>query len=89
MKRTTPRPRPRYNCKQAELYAILEIGWNSYLSNLGPFGLYSLLYTLLYGNDSMTQLAAARALPSNQQSGEASETLNIQMGEKGALAVNK
>lgn len=75
----TPRPNRKYNCTQAELYAICTIGWKSYAENQPDFELFNTTYTPAFGTDAIAAVESAKALPDYQASNEATETAYIQM----------
>ena len=75
----TPRPNRRYNCTQAELYAICTIGWQSYAENQPDFEAFNTTYTAVFGTDAIAAVESAKALPDYQARNEATETAYIQM----------
>lgn len=76
----TQRPKRRYNCTQAELYAICTIGWQSYQENLTDFENFSTLYTAATATNAFAAIESAKVLPDFQARNEATETAYIQMG---------
>lgn len=74
------RPTPRYNCTQAELYAICFIMWKSYGDNQLDFETFKTIYTAQFGTDALAEIEAAKNLPDFQARNEASETAYINMG---------
>lgn len=76
-----PRPTRKYNCTQAELYAICTIMWQSYAENQTDFEAFKTIYTAQYGIDAMQEVEDAKNLPDFQARNQATETAYINMGE--------
>ena len=85
----TPRPNRKYNCTQAELYAICTIGWQSYQENLPGFEGFSTLYTATTATDALAAIESAKNLPDFQARNEATETAYIQMGQTAEQCLTK
>ncbi len=75
----TQRPKNKYKCTQAELYAICSIGWQSYAENQAEFEAFSTLYTTAFGTDAMAEVEAAKNLPDQQARNQQTETAYILM----------
>lgn len=75
------RPTRKYNCTQAELYAICTIIWQSYAENQADFEAFKTIYTVQYGIDAMQEVEDAKNLPDFQARNQATETAYINMGE--------
>lgn len=74
-----PRPVRKYNCTQAELYAICIIGWKSYNDNLVDFSDFSTKYDAQFATDALQAVQSAKELPDFQARNEPSETSHIQL----------
>ncbi len=85
----TPKPEPKYNCTQAELYAICKTGWGSYAENLADFTAFKTIYTALFGTDALGEVTAAQLMPDDQARGAAAEMLRISMTEAANTAILK
>lgn len=60
----------KYNCSQQELYTISQLAWKNFADELIGFTAFSPRYTTGYCANCLTEIAAAKALPSdNARSG--------------------
>ena len=75
------RPKPKYNCTQAELYAICTIMWQSYAENQPDFEAFKTIYTGQYGIDALQEVEDAKNLPDFQARNQHTETAYINMVE--------
>lgn len=83
------RPTNQYPCSQADLYAVCNIGWNSYLENQPDFEAFNTLYTAVFGTDALAEVEAAINLPGFQERDEAGETFHIEMKKAHSIAMTK
>jgi hypothetical protein len=77
------KPTRNYSSTQVELYAVCNIGLESFRENMADFSNLKGYYNNAWANQFEDEIEAARKLPSLQQRGELSETANIQLKEKG------
>ena len=83
----SPKPQPRYQCTQAELYAICRIAWANCLIHLARFFQFKTFYTQQFIDDRVAEVDDAASLPDSQMRGEASEIAHIQLKEKADLCL--
>jgi hypothetical protein len=72
-----------------DLYTLLEVGWGSYEEYQSNFEQYSSKYTPTYGQDQLTLVATARALPTEEQRDEKHKTLRKKMVVVADLCIAK
>ena len=75
------RPKPKYNCTQAELYSICNIIWQSYAENQPDFEAFKTIYTGQYGTDALQEVEDAKNLPDFQARNQQTESAYIRMVE--------
>jgi hypothetical protein len=78
----TQTPKSKYNCTQAELYAIANITLNSFQEYLAAFTAFKSIYTATYYADRVAELNAAIALPYFQQRDEPVEVARVALKNK-------
>ena len=71
-----------YNCKQSELYTIVQLGWNACLANLATFTAFSAAYTSGLVAGRLADALAAAALPDFQARNAAAELIRIDLAAK-------
>src|ERR1041385_1479355 len=74
-----PKPQSDYNCSQAELYSICDIGWDSCENNLADFTTHKTFYNSAYVTAKRAQIQVARLLPAEQARYEPAEVFGIRM----------
>ncbi|MBL0309094.1 MAG: carboxypeptidase regulatory-like domain-containing protein [Bacteroidetes bacterium] len=72
-------PQAEYNCTQAEFYEICTILLANYRANQAALQAFKGKYTPTWGDDFEAAITAAQALPSDEERGELSETLRLEM----------
>jgi hypothetical protein len=83
------RPVKDYNCSQAELYAGLDIVWDSQAEHEAEFSAENTIYTPGLAATRKAAIQAARALPDGQARYAESESLRILLIEKHEVAIAK
>ncbi|MCG3166437.1 MAG: hypothetical protein POELPBGB_02216 [Bacteroidia bacterium] len=83
------RPVKDYNCSQAELYAGLDIVWDSQAEHEAEFAAENTIYTPGLSVTRKAAIQAARALPDGQARYADAESLRILLVEKHELAIAK
>lgn len=73
------RPQKTYSCSQPNLYAIVSIGWTSFLQYLSFFTDFSTRYDAAFGNAQLAALDVAQAMPDEYVREEVHKTLRLQM----------
>ena len=86
---TAERPKPDYNCSQAELYAGLDITWNSQAKYEAEFMDESTRYTAGLSATRKAAIEAARALPDGASRYADSRILHIDLEKKLMAALSK
>lgn len=56
----------KYNCTQAELYAVARTGWNSYTEYIPAFTDFRGFYLPIYADNAKAEVDAASSLPDDQ-----------------------
>lgn len=81
------RPTRKYNCTQAELYAICFIIWRSFIENQLDFEAFKTIYTAQYGTDALQEIEDTKKLPDFQARNQHTETayINLQDTAKNCL----
>lgn len=85
----TSRPIAKYHCTQAELYAICNIGWQSYTENQPNFETFKTTYTPAFGIAMVAAVESAKNLPDFQSRNQETETAYILMGQTTTRALTK
>jgi len=83
------KPVPKYDCTQAELYAITGIGWTSCSEHLTEFTNLKAFYTPAYILAKKAAIGSAKALPSFQSRTGPSEEARIALRAKGTECLVK
>ena len=74
-----PDTRPNYSCTQEELYTVLELGWTNYSANIGGFTLLKGKYNPAYATSALSDISAAKILPSKQTRNAIPENMRVQL----------
>jgi hypothetical protein len=83
------RAKPKYNCRQLELYAICQIALTSYRKNLSDFTNFKSFYNTAWGNTFEQAINTAKTLPGFQARDEKSETAKILLETHAKLCLAK
>ena len=83
------RPTNDYTCSQSELYAGLEIAWNSQSEHEAEFIAENTTYTAGLSVTRLAAIAAAQALPDGQARGADAEDFRISLIEKLDVVLGK
>lgn len=86
---TAERPKPDYHCSQSELYAGLDIVWNSQAQREAEFEAENTNYTPGLSVTRKAAIEAARALPDGNARYAESRILHIEMENKWEVAIGK
>src|SRR2546423_4711498 len=86
---TAGRPKPDYTCAQSELYAGLDITWNSQAQREAEFLAESTIYVAGLSVTRKTAIEAARAMPDGSARYAQSKILHIELGGKWETAIGK
>lgn len=73
-----------YNCSQAELYAVCNLGWQNYKLKLTGFANHKAKYTMAFGDAAIAEVLAAKNLPDYITRAAVPESTRIQMQELAA-----
>ena len=87
-----PRPEPEYDCTEAELYTICDLGWASCREHGNRIREDFPIYTEDFIDLRLAEVSAALKLPDEEQRGEDSESLRIVLvgvNNKGLIAWRK
>jgi hypothetical protein len=79
---STQKPKSKYNCTQAELYAIATILYNSFQQFLTDFTNFKSVYTPAYYTDKLQELNVTKSLPDLQQRDEPVELARKELKKK-------
>lgn len=80
---------PKYNCTQAELYAVTGTAWKSFEDNNAAFQALKPKYTAVFLADRRLELKTAEELPDEQARYANEEALLVTMREKAKVAKAK
>jgi hypothetical protein len=83
------KPLPKYDCTQAELYAICTLGWNSCSDHLIDFTNLKPYYTAAYVTAKKAAIAAAKALPHETARAGEIKNARVLLAEKGGECLVK
>jgi hypothetical protein len=86
---TAERPKPEYTCAQSELYAGLDIIWNSQAPREAEFLAENTKYTGGLSATRKLAIEAARAMPDGSARYAQSKIFHIELGNKWELALTK
>lgn len=78
----------KYNCTQAELYTIVQQGWNSCLAQLAAFTAFSAAYVTGLITARLAALTAAQALPDFQARNSIAEALRTDLQAQNDVVLN-
>ena len=68
-----------YGCSQQTLYTIAGLVWTNYIANLAAFTGFKGKYTKAYATSSLTDVSAAKALPSKHTRNAIPESIRVQL----------
>ena len=80
---------PKFNCTQAEFYAVAGTGWKSFENNNVAFQALKLKYTALFLADRRAELKIAEELPDEQARYANEEALLVTLREKAKTGKEK
>ena len=86
---TAERPKADYHCAQPELYAVLDIVWNSQAQREAEFLAENTKYTAGLSVTRKAAIEAARAMPDGSARYAQSKIFHIELGNKWELAIGK
>ncbi len=83
------KPLSKYRCTQSELYAICNIGWNSFKEHVNEFTKLKGFYTIDYANERLAEVEVAFNLPDYSNRYSESEAIRVGMIKKADECLGK